>query len=109
MHRDIGVKGQNRKRDKGGGRGKGGWGTDNEERQTRMDPIKGIVMWKGLTTSEKRIRDGGNRDKREGGGNPRQREELNRRGSQKAGEDPRFGKKGGEGTRGAGVTRRIVL
>lgn len=50
MHRDIGVKGQNRKRDKGGGRGERGWGTDNEERQTRMDPIKGIVMWKGLTT-----------------------------------------------------------
>lgn len=51
------------------------WGrsADDEEGQTRMDSVTGVLMWKEFVTSETIIRDGGSRDQGEGGGDPRGR------------------------------------
>lgn len=91
------------KEEKGGRRrlwGRFGAGTHEEEGQTRMAITRGTLMGKGFMTSEKIIRDGGNRDKGvcvEEGGSPGQREELNRGGSQKG--------SGGPQTRGERVEK----
>ena len=51
LHRDIGGKGDNAKRDKSGGQGKGlEQRTRRKERQTRMDIIRGNLMWGDTTT-----------------------------------------------------------
>lgn len=84
--RDSGGKGQHRKRDKGGGHGEG-LGQEHR-RQGRTN--KGGHYTRCPDAQRVRHLRKSHSGRSVWGGSPRQREELNRRGSQKAREDPRL-------------------
>lgn len=75
LHTDIGGKGDNTKRDKSGGQGKGLGQEDTQGGKTNKDGHykRHPDVERVHDLRDKIIRDGGSRDKGEGGGNPRGR------------------------------------